>query len=80
MSFWTCQKHARRVKNMFVHFRCVKNILVYFERAENTVRLDKTLQLHQRIRCDMCNVGNRERKQTKRAVFSFVLQLCTLTT
>ena len=32
----------------------------------------KTLPLQQRIRCDMCNVANKERKQTKRAVFSFV--------
>ena len=27
----------------------------------------------------MCNIANRERKQSKRAAISFVLQLCTLT-
>ena len=50
----------------------------YARRFKNTVRLDKTWQLHQRIRCNNCNMANRERKQAKRAVFSFVLQLCTL--
>ena len=40
-----------------------------FESIENTVRLDKTRQLHQRIRSNICNVANRERKQTKRALF-----------
>ena len=71
MSFWTRQKYARRVKKMFVHFGCVQNILVNFGRVENTVRLDKTLQLYQRIRCNIyvCNVANREGKQRKNAVF-----------
>ena len=32
-----------------------------------------------RVISDMCNVANRERKQTKKAVISFVLQLCTFT-
>ena len=43
------QKHVRKR---------VQNILVYFDRVKNTVRLDKTLQLHQPIRCDMCNAAN----------------------
>ena len=52
------------------HFRRV-NICTtrekYAQRVKNTVRLDKTWQLHQR--CHICNVAKRERKQTKRAVF-----------
>ena len=34
------------LKNMSVHFERVQNILVYFGCVENTVRLDKTLQLY----------------------------------
>ena len=66
MSFWTRQKNARRINKMFVYFGPVQNILVYFGRVENTVRLNKTLQIHQRIRCDMCNVGNSKLKNINR--------------
>ena len=67
-------------QNIFVNFGRVQNVLVSFRHVENTLRFDKTLQLHvhQRIRWDVCNVANRERKQTKIAGFSFILQLCTL--
>ena len=60
----------------------VQHILVYFQRFENTVRLDKTLQLRQRIRCDMCNVAiesvNRHRERSFHSFYSYALLLLSI--
>ena len=79
MSFFTRRKCTRRAKKLFIHLGLVHNERTLFGSVENTVRLDKTRQLHQRIRCSIYNMANRERKQTKRAVFSYVIQLCICT-
>ena len=80
MSLWTRLKYARRVQRCSFILDVFKMNEHFFWSVENTVKLDKTRQLHQWIRCNICNMANRERKQTKRAVFSFVLQLRTFTT
>ena len=50
MSFWTRRQCARRVKNVFIHFGRVQNERTLFGSVKNTVMLNKTRQLHQRIR------------------------------
>ena len=73
----THQKYAQRLKKVFIYFGRVQNERTLFLSVENTVRLDKTRQLHEQIRCNICNVAHRERKQTKGVPISFVLELCT---
>ena len=58
-----------RVKKVFIHFGPVQNKWTLFWRLENTVRVNKTGQLHQRVRWNISSMVSRERKQTKRAVF-----------
>ena len=50
MSFWTRRECARRVIIVLIHFERMQNERTLFGSLKNTVRLDKTWQLHQRIR------------------------------
>ena len=57
MSFWTRLKCARRVKKVFIHFGRVENEQTPFGNVKNTVRLDKTRQLHKRIRIRLATLA-----------------------
>ena len=68
-------KFARRVNNID-KLTCQKNVCLFLTRpkypgVENTVRPDTKIQLHKRIRCDMCSVANREHRRRERSFHLF---------